>query len=263
MPENSVDAILTDLPYGTTACAWDTVIPFDAMWEAVKHVLKSDGAFVTTARQPFTSLLINSNIKWFRYEWIWEKSRGVNFLSGKTQPLRKHENIIVFSENQHVYNYQKRCIATATQARNNRNDHTIIKKIGNGLIQTKLSHHNYSGKIEGFPISIIYFDTESNNQFKKPVKHPTQKPVALYKYLVQTYTNPGDTVLDMCMGSGTSGVACIELGRDFIGCETERKYFEIAEKRIEDAAKQGLLPLPHNNAHEAEQNPPRQVSWLN
>ena len=235
LPAQSVDAIITDLPYGTTACAWDSVIPFEEMWKCVKHVLKSNGAFVTTASQPFTSLIVASYLKWFRYEWIWQKGNAPNFLLAKKQPLKSHENIVVFSKESPRYNYQPRKLTESGIARNGRNNFTDIKNVGSVYADCFLKRLEYTGKTHGYPLSIIQFNQESNNQFKRPVAHPTQKPVALYVYLVRTYTNPGDVVLDMCFGSNTTGVACIETGRNYIGIEKDRKYFELGQRRIAQA----------------------------
>jgi DNA modification methylase len=235
LPAQSVDAIITDLPYGTTACAWDSVIPFDEMWTCVKHVLKPNGAFVTTASQPFTSLLVCSNLAWFRYEWIWEKAKASNFLLAKKHPLKSHENILVFYQEPTCYNFQPRLLSESGKARNNRNNFTDIKNLGSVYSDCILKRLEYKGKTHGYPHSILKFTQESNNQFKKPVTHPTQKPVVLYEYLIRTYTNPGDVVLDMCFGSNTTGVACIETGRKYIGIEKDRKYFEIGQRRIEQA----------------------------
>jgi len=264
MPAQSVDAILTDLPYGTTACAWDVVIPFEPMWEAVKHVLKPDGAFVTTASQPFTSLLVASNLKWFRYEWIWRKGKGSNFLLVKYQPFKIHEEILIFSQNTAPYNFQLRELTDNGKARNNRNNYTKVKMAGSVYSGSELEKFDYTNKTHGYPVSIIQYNQESNNQFKKPVSHPTQKPVALYKYLVQTYTNPGDTVLDMCMGSGTTGEACIELGRNFIGCETEKEHFLTAQERLIRVSRQGqLFGSPANNAMNSDPKSAAQKSLFN
>jgi len=222
----SVDAIITDLPYGTTECLWDEVIPFVPMWEQVKQICK--GAFITTSSQPFTSKLIISNSNKFREEIIWEKERPSNiFMMGKRHG-KTHENIIVFSENGHTYNAQ------AIKNRRKRSRETMQKYVGN-----KLKHGDgrsvtsYRSDWDGTvsqPRSVLYFVRDIGEE-----NHPTQKPVALYEYLIRTYTNAGETVLDICMGSGTTGVAAIQTGRNFIGIEKEQKYFEIASRRIAQA----------------------------
>lgn len=221
-----VDAIITDLPYGTTACAWDEVIPFVPMWEQVKRVCR--GAFVTTASQPFTSRLIISNIDKFREEIIWEKERPSNiFIMGKRHG-KTHENIVVFSENRYTYNAQ----ALANGRKRSRE--TMQKYVGNKLKhgdgRTATSYRSDWDGTVSQPRSVQYFVRDVGEE-----NHPTQKPVALYEYLIRTYTNKGDTVLDICIGSGTTGVAAIQTGRNFIGIEKNKKYFDIAEKRIAGA----------------------------
>jgi len=220
----SVDLIATDLPYGTTACKWDVIIPFEPMWECIKHVLKPNGAFITTASQPFTSTLVMSNLRWFKYEWIWEKNRGSNFVSIKYQPMKEHENILVFGIDKVNYYPIKEQRSEGGKSRSK----YLINASNTGKREA-------FGKLKGIdsgmigemrvPRSVQKFNTEVG-------LHPTQKPVALYAYLIRTYSNPDDTVMDFCMGSGTTGVACAQLGRNFIGIETDEKYFNIANERI-------------------------------
>lgn len=226
MPDKSVDAVITDLPYGTTACAWDTIIPFEPMWEQVRRINK--GAFVTTASQPFTSKLVISNAEWFKYELIWDKvNRYTGYLDASKKPLKRHENIIVFSENWHVYNPQMGT-GEPYKARRSGKSPSIYG-----------AHVPKDGENSGsrFPYSILSIVADT----KATPLHPTQKPVSLYDYLIRTYTNEGDTVLDICMGSGTTGVAAVQLGRNFIGCEIDPTYFAIAEKRIKQAQLQDPL----------------------
>jgi DNA modification methylase len=226
IPAQSVDAIITDLPYGTTACKWDTVIPFAPMWAEVKRLLKPRGAFVTTASQPFTSALVMSNTAWFRYEWVWHKSRAFGHLDANRRPMRAHENIVVFSDNQHIYNPQK---SNGTPYKyKSAKASVLVNPHSGGWVSTSEG--------DRFPISVIAIASERNGFDKK---HPTQKPVALLEYLIRTYTNAGDTVLDFVMGSGTTGVACVQTGRAFIGIERDAGYFAIAERRISAAQ----LPL--------------------
>ena len=226
---------------GTTACAWDVVIPFEPMWEAVKHVLKPDGAFVTTASQPFTSLLVASNIEWLKYECVWDKVNHANFLRAKFEPLEVHEDILVFgAAGKLKYNPQYR--------------QTVSKLFGKRSLSasehhTEMIDNGVHGV--GYPKSILRFPKPNN--LSGGGLHPTQKPVALYKYFVQTYTNPGDTVLDMCIGSGTTGEACLELGRNFIGCETEEEYFLTAQKRLDRVSRQGQLFSAASSAKRVEQ----------
>ena len=217
LPAQSVDAIITDLPYGTTACKWDTIIPFAPMWEAVKHVLKPKGAFITTASQPFTSALIMSNPKWFRYEWIWEKPKATLFLSAKKQPLKAHENIIVFCDGSTLYNPQ---MTKGKMHKSGRKNTKEYSEVYGSIKDTMTERDDY------YPRSVL--------QIKHEIKptHPTQKPVALYEYLIKTYTHEGDTVLDMAFGSCTTGEACINTGRNFIGIEKDEKYFQIGKNRL-------------------------------
>lgn len=229
-----VDAIITDLPYGTTACNWDVVIPFAPMWEQVKRLLKPNGAFVTTASQPFTSLLVCSNLAWFRYEWVWDKRQTTGVGNVKVAPLKAHETIEVFCKETPTYHPQL-------------NPKGTVKAYGNharGISETvrpgfdmALSRRNV-----GYPKSILTFPRPNNINGNGGL-HPTQKSLELYEYLIHTYTNLGDTVLDFCMGSGTTGVACVKLGRNFIGCEIRPDYYAIAERRIHDAQLQIPMPL--------------------
>jgi len=222
-----VDAIITDLPYGTTACSWDEIIPFAPMWAEVKRVLKPRGVFVTTASQPFTSKLVMSNLGWFKYEMIWDKRLGGNPLIAKYQPLKIHENIIVFSENSHTYNPQMRKGQMKTKGGG-------VSKLWN-MEMSKSKNDDY------YPVSIAYFSNGDRTR-DEIIDHPTQKPTALYRYLILTYTNPGDTVLDITAGSGTTGVACMETGRNFIGIEKDPHHFATMQTRVEAAAAQPLLP---------------------
>jgi len=229
-----VDAIITDPPYGTTACKWDSVIPFQSMWNRLNKLIKPNGAIVLFGSEPFSSALRMSNIKNYKYDWVWEKGKASNFLLAKKQPLKNHENVIIFNSN--VYNYQSKELTENGKKRNNRarnatfnNKESIYGDIA------KLAVLKYTNKKTGYPKSVIKFNSEANNQYKKPVFHPTQKPVALMEYLIKTYTNENETVLDFTMGSGTTGVACVNTNRKFIGIELDDKYFKIAEDRINEA----------------------------
>ena len=220
IPDRSIDMILADLPYGTTACKWDAIIPFELLWEQYMRIIKDDGAIVLTASQPFTTALINSNIKHFRYSWVWEKEVGANFLLAEKQPLKVHEDICVFSKRQPVYNPQM-----------TRGKPYISSGTGDsGEITGKVKKIPTINRGTRYPRSVIKFKRERG-------LHPTQKPVALFQYLIKTYTNEGETVLDNCMGSGTTGVACLFTGRNFIGMELDENYFNIAKERIEKEAK--------------------------
>lgn len=232
IPDGSVDMICCDLPYGTTACKWDTVIPFDKLWEQYKRLIKPNGAIVLFGSQPFTSALVMSNQKMFKYEWIWEKEKPVNIFFSRTQPLKYHENIIVFSKaGSHNMSGEKMVYNPKMQQRreqNKRNNKPRINK-NDGVFGDRVFINVRSTGNDDyiFPPSIQKFNTDRASKL-----HPTQKPVALCEYLIRTYTNEGETVLDNCMGSGTTGVACLNTGRNFIGMEKDQKYFEIARNRI-------------------------------
>jgi len=232
IPDGSVDLVLTDPPYGTTACKWDSVIPFEPMWEQLKRVIKPNGAIVLMGSQPFTSALIMSNPKMFKCEWIWEKAVGSNFAVLKYQPMKEHENILVFSKKRHNYYPIKQSRKGSGAKRNKYNynpSNTNKRKFLGGFEVDKKRTKTRQSLLRN-PSSVQYF----NNREKTRGLHPTQKPIALMEYLIKTYTNENETVLDFTMGSGTTGVACKNINRDFIGIELDKKYFEIAKKRIED-----------------------------
>ena len=233
IPNGSIDMILCDLPYGTTACKWDTIIPFDKLWEQYERIIKPNGAIVLTASQPFTSALVMSNPKMFKYEWIWEKAVGSNFAALKYQPMKEHENILVFCKGTTVYNpikEERKGSGKQRQKAGYANSKATAKTgqfIGGIMDATKRTNDYEELR---YPSSIQYF----NNRDKDRGMHPTQKPTELFEYLIKTYTLEGETVLDNCMGSGSTGVACINTKRNFIGIEKDDKYFAIAKKRIED-----------------------------
>ena len=223
IPNGSVDMVLADPPYGTTACKWDSVIDLTLMWSQLNRVVKPDGAIVLFGAEPFSSILRLSSIKNYKYDWIWEKNTGTNFLHAKRMPIRFTENIHIFIEGASWYNAQKTKGHTPTNSGKGRNT---------GNIYSGKSNVDYKGgDTERFPKNILKFSTVSNYSRI----HPTQKPVDLMEYLVRTYTNEGETVLDFTMGSGTTGVACVNTNRDFIGIEMDENYFNIATKRIQDA----------------------------
>ena len=217
--DKSIDMILCDLPYGTTACSWDTIIPFEPLWEQYKRIIKDNGAIVLTASQPFTSALVMSNLKMFKYEWIWEKTIASNFMLSKKQPQKKHENILVFYKNQPNINLQ---METGKPYSDN------IRKRTVGIHNSETIKKAIENKGTRYPSTVQKINSISQGL------HPTQKPVALFEYLIKTYTNEDETVLDNCMGSGTTGVACKNLNRNFIGIELDPEYFKIAEKRINE-----------------------------
>ena len=231
IPDGSVDMILADLPYGTTACKWDNVIPFEPLWQHYWRVLKPNGAVVLFGSEPFSSHLRMSQIKYYKYDWIWEKDNGSNFLNASFQPLKVHENISIFSKAATSYTKQKNCPYYPQKT------HSTPYKIRSGVRQYQV--HDKAEKLNGvvsesqgdrFPRTCLRVNSEKGH-------HPTQKPVALLEYLIKTYTLEGETVLDNTMGSGSTGVACVNTGRKFIGIEQDEKYFKIAQQRIAEASK--------------------------
>ncbi|WP_109439988.1 DNA-methyltransferase [Acinetobacter haemolyticus] len=218
----TVDMILCDLPYGTTCCSWDAVIPFEPLWEQYERVIKENGAIVLFAAQPFTAVLAASNLDMFRYEWIYEKPNATGFFNAHFQPLRAHENILVFYKAKPTFNPIKTFGHERKTAKR--------KDIGSEHYGKQVNIKAYDST-ERYPRSVQLFSSDK----QKSNFHPTQKPVALCEYLIRTYTNEGETVLDTTMGSGTTGVACVNTGRSFIGIEQEKKYFDIAQERIAQA----------------------------
>lgn len=232
LPDNSIDMVLCDLPYGTTACKWDTVIPFEPLWAQYRRVAKRNAAIVLTASQPFTTALIASNMREFRYCWVWAKSRVTGFANAKVQPLRCVEDVAVFYRARPTYNPQGLTRIDAVK----RNGGTVggdslrgdtAKSAGRGSLRT--AGAEYVQEFTGYPRQVLNIGSESKTA------HPTQKPVALMEYLIRTYTHEGETVLDNCMGSGTTGVACINTGRQFVGMERDAGHFATAATRIGDA----------------------------
>lgn len=254
--DHSVDLILCDLPYGTTdrkgisdkgnnrVLAWDTVIPLDELWKQYKRILKPTGSVVLTADQPFTSQLVISNLEWFKYEWIWKKKKTTGFLHANARPMKETEDIIVFSPlgasggsvkaNKNMTYNPQGLIEKKVKKKNN------AKRLGKFLHQpehmgsgNKLLHDTeYEQKYTNYPSEIIEFGLDKNTI------HPTQKPVALMEYLIRTYTNEGEVVLDNCMGSGSTGVAAVKCKRNFIGIEMDSKYFELATQRIRETVEE-------------------------
>lgn len=228
--DKSIDAIICDLPFGITSCKWDMVIPFEPLWEQYKRIIKDNGAIVLFGSQPFTSALIMSNPKWFRYEWIWQKNKSTGFLNAKKQPLNDHETISVFSKKTCVYNPQM-TIAEKTYKRGK-----IIRSKEKNIQQSDCygEQKTFIQEDSGlrYPKRIIYF----NNNSTQNQLHPTQKPVALIEYLIKTYTNENELILDNCMGSGSTAIAAINTNRNYIGFELDKGYYDIALKRIEGIA---------------------------
>jgi site-specific DNA-methyltransferase (adenine-specific) len=215
----SVDMILCDLPYAVTQNAWDSIIPFDLLWEQYSRIIADNGAIVLTSMQPFSSSLISSNAKMFRYEWIWEKPQGTGFLNANRQPLRNHENILVFYKKQPLYNpqfsqgkpYQSKAGAGKTSSNYGKQREVIVVNEG-----------------KRHPLTVLRFKRDN------PKVHPTQKPVALFEYLIRTYTNEGMVVLDNCAGSGTTGLACRNTGRNYILIEKDETYYDLIKQRLNE-----------------------------
>lgn len=224
--DKSIDSVICDLPYGTTACRWDSIIPFDKLWEQYKRIVKDNGAIVLFGAQPFTSTLVNSNIKGYKHHWIWEKNRGTGFQVAKYRPMMATEDIIAFTKKGEKINYYpimiERDKPAVWRGASSSNGTNPLASFDNNF--KKVSTHKY-------PTNIIKI-----NKVNKPI-HPTQKPVELLEYLIKTYTKEGDTVLDNCMGSGSTGVVCININRKFIGIELDINYYNIAKQRIDEYAK--------------------------
>jgi site-specific DNA-methyltransferase (adenine-specific) len=230
--DKSIDMILCDLPYGTTACKWDTILPLDMLWDEYERVIKDNGAIVLTASQPFTSVLGASNLKLLRYSLVWDKKKAGNFAQANKQFMKVHEDILVFYKKQPTYNPQKvKLDKPQTRHLGKASANRVDREKAGGLGgEIKYSSHYEPDKKN--PVSII---SVSKDNYKGNVFHPTQKPVELFEYLVKTYTNEGMTILDNCLGSGTTAVACIDTNRNFIGIEQEWDYCEIANERIKKA----------------------------
>jgi len=227
IPDKSIDMILCDLPYGTTACKWDTIIPFEPLWKEYKRLIKDNGAIILTASQPFTSALIFSNIDWFKYELVWNKKHGKAPGVAKYRPMPAHENVLVFGKSKTTYNPQMGEGKPYTDIRSSNKRKQNEHKFGYGK---GLAIENKGTR---YPISVI-------DILCAPFEgqHPTQKPVALFEYLIKTYTNEGETVLDNCAGSGTTAIACINTNRNYILIEKEQEYIGIINKRISEHEKQ-------------------------
>jgi site-specific DNA-methyltransferase (adenine-specific) len=231
IPSGSIDAVICDLPYGTTACKWDIVIPFVPLWEQYKRVCKPNAAIILFGAEPFSSALRLSNLSWYKYDYTWVKTKASGFQNAKIQPMRKHENIMVFYEKQPTFNQLNLVeLAKPIESGRKRLRNEEQHRLGVAGKQHKTTH-------SGWQTSVLQFANPSGAGHL----HPTQKPVDLIAYLVRTYTNEGDTVLDNCMGSGTTAIACIKEKRHFIGYELSKEYFDKAQKRIK--AEQAQLKL--------------------
>jgi site-specific DNA-methyltransferase (adenine-specific) len=219
LPDNSIDMVLADLPYGTTACSWDSILPLDILWEQYNRVCKKTGAMVFTASQPFTTILAASNIENFKYEWIWEKPQGTNPMNAKIMPLKSHENILVFCRKKPTYNPQMWYSTPYSGFSSSES------KIGEVYGKANSKHRN-NPEGSRYPKTVLKFKQEKG-------LHPTQKPVELMRYLIRTYSNENEVILDNTMGSGTTGVAAILENRQFVGIENDETYFNLAKNRIE------------------------------
>ena len=231
----TVDTIICDPPYGTTSCKWDSIIPFDEMWERLNKLIKPNAAIVLFGSEPFSSALRMSNVKNYKYDWIWEKPTATGHLNAKKQPMRAYETISIFYKKQPTYNPiktqgHKRKVSSAISRGKSIERAKGKSKVYNDEIAEKVTDYDST---ERYPRNVIKFSTDK----QKSSLHPTQKPVALMEYLIKTYTNEDELVLDFTMGSGTTGVACKKLNRNFIGIELDAGYFEIAKKRIDDTQK--------------------------
>lgn len=229
---DSVDMILCDLPYGSTQCKWDIIIPFDPLWAQYERIIKPNGAIVLFGAEPFSSYLRTSNIKLYKYDWIWDKIKGTGFLNAKKQPMRNHETVSVFYKNQCLYNPQK------TYGHINKKSFRA-KHLQTEVYRIMANDYQYEST-ERYPRSVLEFSTDTQNSSF----HPTQKPVALCEYLIKTYTNIGELVLDNCAGSGTTAIACIKTNRKYICIEKKQEYFEVIKNRIQkEQDKLSLFPF--------------------
>lgn len=226
IPNGSIDMILADLPYGTTACKWDTIIPFDKLWEQYERIIKPNGAIVLFGSQPFTSALVMSNPKMFKYDFSWDKKKLSGILNAKKQPLRRHEDILVFYKSLPTYNPQMRYDGKKTGIKYHIVDSENYRK-------TEVVN-KYADDGTRYPTSIIDNINGVIGNSKEKLPHPTQKPISLFEYLIKTYSNEGDLILDNCAGSGTTAIACLNTNRQFIVMEKEQKYYDIILKRVGD-----------------------------
>ena len=223
IPDNSIDMVLCDLPYGTTQCKWDITIPMNKLWQAYNRVCKKNAPMVFTAAQPFTSALVMSNPKFFKYTWVWEKSKSTGYLNAKKMPMRAHEDICVFYRKPPIYNPQM----TQGKPYNKGKAHRPTDVYGS---QVSTLVKNDTGL--RYPRTVQYFKTAES---EGKVYHPTQKPLSLFRYLIKTYTNEGDVVLDNCIGSGTTAIAAIKENRNFVGIELDKDYVSISSQRMDEA----------------------------
>lgn len=237
LDDNSVDMVLVDLPYGTTHNSWDSVIPLDKLWEQYNRVVKINGAMVFTAQSPFNIVLANSNLENYRYEWIWHKNKSTGHLNAKRMPMKSHENVLVFYRKLPTYNPQKTSGHTKRNSSVTKNDYVGRYKDRN--YQASDVVMNEGGQTDRYPRSVLEIPVHNNDT--KDKFHPTQKPINLMRYFIQTYTNEGDVVLDNAMGAGTTCIACVKENRKYIGIEKDEFYFNKAKERIANINKNSLF----------------------
>jgi site-specific DNA-methyltransferase (adenine-specific) len=237
IPDKSIDMVLCDLPYGTTKCKWDVIIPLDKLWEQYKRIIKDNGVILLFAQTPFDKVLGYSNLEWLKYEWIWEKTQATGFLNAKKMPMKAHENILVFYKNPPTYNPQK------TTGHNPMNSYTKKPEVQNKT--TLYGEMNRvikgGGDTDRYPRSVQVFSSDKQKTKSSGFIHPTQKPVGLLEYLIKTYTNESDVVLDNAAGSSSTAIACLNTNRNWIMMENDKSYYELSLKRIESQKK--LLSL--------------------
>jgi len=233
IPDNSIDMILADLPYGTTSCSWDSIIPLDKIWKQYKRIIKDDGAIVLHSSQPFTTELIQSNLDWFKYDWVWYKNQTTGFALAKRQPMKNHESVCVFYKNQCIYNYIKEPRQMTDESKKRMN-YEFSTECGTNELQNGIKKVKYvpEDKDLAYPKTVKYFKSLSNNSKKKI--HPTQKPIKLAEYMIKTYTDENDIVLDNVSGSGTTAVACINTNRNYICIEKDKEYYDKSVNRIKN-----------------------------
>lgn len=227
-----VDLVLTDIPYGTTKCRWDSIIPFNKMWNCLENITYDNTPICLFGKEPFSSNLRLSNLENFKYDWVWNKENSTNFMLAKKRPLNPLELVSVFYKKQPTYNPQRRPKTISYDGTRTSESDKKINKQNSEILGNFSRRRYYEDDGTRYPIQLITFNSQANECNNSNRYHPTQKPVVLLEYFIKTYTNPGDIVLDFTMGSGSTGVACKNLGRSFVGIELEHKYFEIAKKRI-------------------------------
>ena len=240
IPDGSVDMIACDLPYGTTSCPWDSRVPLEPLWQQYSRIVKGSGAIVLMAQQPFTSMLVTSKMDWFKYQWVWDKKNCSGFASSAYRPLTAHEDICVFQRERGLYNPQ---MTERTDEELKRFSYKTVSTTASSVLGSPVpgrSLNRFDAKLK-HPTTVIRINGVVNRS-KEKTPHPSQKPAPLFEYLIRTYTNPGEIVLDNCFGSGTTGVACANTGRRFIGIEKHEPYFDIGRRRIEDAIAKAAQP---------------------